>query len=114
MKFGDIVLVTHPTTDYASTKVRPALIISSEKYNIRESDRILLPISSNITRICQDDIVIKDSDKSFTKTGLKISSAIRAGKIFTVEKNVIKRKLGYLPDEIMKQVQNKIKEILNL
>ena len=114
MKFGDIVLVSFPSTDYRSSKVRPALIISSEKYNTRESDIILLPISTNITRVCPDDILIKDSDKLFTKTGLKVSSVIRVGKIFTADKCIIKRRLGQLPDEIMNRVRDKIKELFEL
>lgn len=112
MKFGDIVLLSHPATDFKNIKVRPALIISSDRYNERELDRILLPISKNIMRDCPDDILIKDSDKLFSTTGLRVSSAIRVGKIFTADKCVIKRCLGHLPDEFMNKVREKIKEVL--
>jgi len=114
VKFGDIVLLSHPATDYKSIKLRPALIISTDRYNERESDRILLPISKNIMRDCPDDILIKDSDRLFPTTGLKVSSVIRVGKIFTADICVIKRRLGRVSDEILNQVREKIKKVLGL
>lgn len=114
MNCGDIVLIDHHTTDMHSLKVRPALVVSSDEFNKREPDRILLPLTSNIKRICPDDILIKDNEKIFNVTGLKVSSAIRAGKIFTADICLIKRKLGHLPNKKMAEVRNQIKKILHL
>lgn len=114
MNFGNIVLVIHPATDYKNVKIRPALIISSDSYNNRESDRIVLPISSNISRPCPDDIIIYSNNKWFKDTGLKVSSAICTGKILTLDKKVIKRNIGQLSGEIMAEVKEKLREIFVL
>jgi len=111
---GDIILLIHFATDIHCTKIRPALVVSSDNYNARETDRILLPISSNIARACPDDILIKDNENAFKATGLKISSAIRVGKIFTADVSLIKRRIGHLPDKTMDAVRNQIKQVLGL
>lgn len=114
MNYGDIVLIAHYATEMHCLKIRPALIISSKEYNTRETDRILLPISSNITRASPDDILITDKETAFKTTGLKVSSAIRAGKIFTSDISLVKRKIGQLGDKKLNKVREKIKKTLDL
>ena len=59
--FGDVVLVPFPFTDQTTTKKRPAVVASSDKYNKARSDVILMAItsqSSGHSRI--DEVVIGD------------------------------------------------------
>ena len=58
MKPGDVILVSYPFTDLSTIKVRPALVISSEEYNQREDDVIVLPITHNISRMSGEDTYI--------------------------------------------------------
>lgn len=114
MNYGDIVLIDHYTTAGGDIKARPALVVSSDDYNTREIDRILIPITSNITRPCPDDLVLRNDDTAFPLTGLKVPSAIRVGKILTAHKDLIKRKIGHLSSDKMTEVNTIIRQILNL
>ncbi len=48
LKFGDIVIVPFPFTDQSATKRRPAVVISGLDYNGRQTDTILMPVTSQI------------------------------------------------------------------
>ncbi len=44
--FGDIVLVPFPFTDQSGTKRRPAVVVSSRRYNETRPDLILMAVTS--------------------------------------------------------------------
>jgi mRNA-degrading endonuclease toxin of MazEF toxin-antitoxin module len=90
------------------------LVISSDDYNKSDLDRILIPISSNISRSCQYDVAVMQDEKCYGATGLRSSSVIRVGKIITLHTNLIKRRLGYLTSDKMVEVNSKIREVINL
>ncbi len=112
MKPGDIILLCCPFTDLSELKVRPALVISSVGYNQRQDDVIVLPITRNIERTSQEDVVVDPGADGCQRTGLRAISAIRAGKIFTVEKDLAKRLLGTVPQELLANVRSSLKELL--
>ena len=114
MKRGVIVLTPFPFTNLKSKKVRPALIISSE--SIDKRDVILAFISSVINEadIKEVDFILKRTDKGFEETGLKKDSLFKLGKLATLEKSIILGELGYLPEEIMKKIDEKLKLALGL
>ena len=45
-RFGDIVLVPFPFTDQTTTKKRPAVVVSSEAYQDKKLDLILMAVTS--------------------------------------------------------------------
>ncbi len=46
---GDIVLVSFPFTDLASSKRRPALVLSPDSFNTAGEDLVLAAVTSQIT-----------------------------------------------------------------
>jgi mRNA interferase MazF len=48
---GDVVLVPFPFSNLATTKKRPAVVISSHIYNILSSDIIIIAITSQTQKI---------------------------------------------------------------
>lgn len=46
---GDVVLIPFPFTDLRTTKVRPAVVLSSSLYHATEPDLILGGITSNLS-----------------------------------------------------------------
>jgi len=81
MKRGDIVLIRWPFSDLSSDKVRPALIISSDKYTYRSEDAVFLFISSKTQNPQLTDLVFDQTDPEFYKSGLKKSSLIKTTKV---------------------------------
>jgi mRNA interferase MazF len=43
---GDVLLVPFPFTDQSGVKLRPAVVMSSDDYNLRHTNLILAPITS--------------------------------------------------------------------
>ena len=103
----DIVKVPFPFTDKNSTKKRPALIISSEKYQINFKHAILCMITSAKHSEWVDDIVIQ----KLSSTGLSVPSKIRF-KIFSLDEKIIVGKLGNLNNQDITTLNTKIKEYL--
>lgn len=108
----EVVKVPFPFTDSKTTKVRPALILSSAKHF---NAKIGLSIMAMITSLkpSQDlwpaDLVIENLET----TGLPVPSIIRF-KMFTLDHRLILDRLGKLSEIDQHRVQQKLKEILFL
>ncbi len=112
LKKGDIVLLPYPFTDLSGQKARPALIISSDKFN-NNRDAIFVFITKEEYKT-HFDIRINSTDIHFANTGLKASSTIRVSKLVTLEKTLVKRKLGYADAAIMSDVELRLRALLDI
>ena len=114
MKRGDIVLIKFPFTDLSTIKVRPALVISSNKYNNSGEDAIFLCISSNTGKKHSTDLLIESSDKNFPFTGLRKSSLFCTDKLVILKKSLAVRKLGEATLNILSEINNILIDILGI
>lgn len=112
---SDIVLVPFPFTDLSRQKARPSVIISSLSYNARMNDLILVAISSK-TGISDPvlELLIPLSHTRFGATGLRVPSVIKIGKIVTIDQALVYRKLGNLPADLMIQLEQRLRNVLDL
>jgi mRNA interferase MazF len=93
----DVVVVPFPFTDKATTKRRPALILSDAKaFNLQVGQAVMAMITSAKNSDWPLDIEIQDLDSA----GLPSPSVIRM-KLFTLDEELIIRKAGQLagPDQ---------------
>ena len=94
---GDVVLVAFPFTDLTTTKMRPALVVSSDVFNQENPDVIVVAITSRIPkRSSGKHNLLSSHDQKLA--GLPKPSLIKLGKIVTLDKRLIRRKLGRIPD----------------
>ncbi len=114
MNRGDIVLVKFPFTDLSSSKVRPALVVSVDTYNQASKDSIFIFISSNISSQENTDVLVEKSHSEFKMTGLIGASIIKVDKIAVLEKSLASRKLGKAGPQLLKAVESRLKNILDL
>jgi mRNA interferase MazF len=93
--FGDIVLVPFPFTDQSTVKKRPAVIVSSDAYNLQRPDVVIMAVTSQMRSADHfGDMAIAD----WRGAGLLKPSVIKP--IFaTVEKGLIIKKLGLVSDQ---------------
>ncbi len=106
-KFGTIVLVHFPFTDLTSTKLRPALIISSNKKDAE--DVILCFITSRISSKENLNLfVMKKSDPYFQLAGLKTDSCFRFDKLATLNKKLILGELGIVHPTVLKKMKKSL------
>ncbi|MBI4309768.1 MAG: type II toxin-antitoxin system PemK/MazF family toxin [Candidatus Omnitrophica bacterium] len=111
LKRGDIVLVPFPFTDLSSTKVRPAVIVSSDP---QKNDVIIAFISSVTDNIHACDVLLKNSDPHFAITGLKKESVFKMDKILTIASILIARKLGHTHASFHPKLDQALKTALDL
>lgn len=104
IKQGEIVLLEYPFSNLEEKKLRPALIISNNSFNKNSSDCIMVPLTSVIKN--EPYSIIVDS-KDLSEGRLLKISRIKADKIFSVEKNLIKMNIG----KVNKNTFEKVKKI---
>ena len=109
MKKGRIVLTPFPFTDLHGKKVRPAVIVSSNK---RKGNDIIVSFISSIVNeneLSTTDLLIRNTDAAFKQSGLKVTSIIKADKLATLSRDILLGELGSLSKEIMHNLDEKIK-----
>ena len=102
---GDIVAVPFPFSDLSQAKRRPALVIA----DLSGDDLILCQITSqNIS----DNYSISLTDGDFQSVSLKRRSNIRPNRLFTADIHIILYKIGHLKEAKIKEVINKVIQII--
>lgn len=113
MNRGDIVLMTFPFSDLSSTKVRPALIVSP--VSNADNDIIVALISSNTIRSSvSTDFILPSSHSYFSLTGLKVESIFRMSKLHNLTKSLAKRRIGKVSEQLMKDLEIKLRLALGI
>ena len=112
LKRGDIILVPFPFTDLTSSKVRPAVIVSTDP---QTDDIIIAFISSVVSNsLANTDFLLTTANPDFTKTGLKKDSVFKMGKLLTISSALILRRLGRITPILEKELNSLLKKALNL
>ncbi|MDD5192106.1 MAG: type II toxin-antitoxin system PemK/MazF family toxin [Candidatus Nanoarchaeia archaeon] len=102
---GEIVIVPFPFSDLSSIRQRPVLVLSNLVYNKNCEDIITCGITSNLKDTKYS--VLVDKENMFEGL-IPIKSRIKADKLFTLNKNIVIKKLG----RINKNTFNKVKDEL--
>lgn len=100
---GEVVLLPIPFTDLTSRKVRPAVVIG---WGDRANDLFVVPISSQLQNV---DLPLDD----WRGAGLNVPCGIKA-KIATIERRLVLKTVGKLPDKDWAHVQQKLRAWLSL
>lgn len=102
-----IVVVPFPFTDSINTKKRPALVISSKIYQKQNQMITLLMVTTAHHNAWLGDHLIQDLDI----TGLPLESIVRQ-KIFSIDKQLVMKKIGDLSKKDQQAVLTKLQEHL--
>lgn len=102
----EVVVVPFPFTDKAASKRRPALVLSSERFNSAIHHSVLAMITSQAHSAWPLDIVIQD----LSMAGLKSPSIIRM-KLFTLDHRLIQKRIGHLGQPDQRSVKTSFKTL---
>lgn len=107
-EFGEVVLVPFPFTSQATSKQRPAVIVSSKTYNTARPDVVLMAITSQIRPIQNfGETIIHD----WQAAKLLKPSAIKP--IFaTLEQQLVIKSLGILHAKDQAALRYSISQLL--
>ena len=103
--FGDIVLIGFPHTDLQGVSKRPALVL----YDAGDQDIL-------VARITTQDYTTEADYKiiDWRKSSLLAESFVRFGKLATIEKKYVIRKLGALAEPEPETVKSILRRIFKL
>ena len=102
----EIILLNFPFSNLKQSKVRPAVIISNDKYNKKSDDVVVVPLTSNLQQTDYDMLI---TNKNLEKGNLIVDSRVKIDRIFSIDKRLVKMNVG----KIDKQTFSKIKTILS-
>jgi len=106
-KYGDVLLVAYPFTDQSAAKQRPVLVVSHPRFN-QGQDIVVVPLSSRVDAGDPFGFPIYETDAFFLNTGLRVSSSVKWSKPMTISSVVVRRRLGVVPVETMRQLAEKL------
>ena len=106
----DVVLVPFPYTEQNYTKVRPALIVSTDTLSTKTGKYFLVMITSAEHSRIFGDVLMSD----LKLAGLPAPSIVRSSKIATFEEASFVRRTGTLVVKDQKAVSAQLREFLCL
>ncbi len=107
-RFGDVVLVPFPFTDQSEQKKRPAVVVSSAAYHRERSDLILMAVTS------QAHLTVSIGEAALAgwkEAGLLRPSVLKPI-LFTLDRSLVLRKLGYLRQQDLDALKKSLGAIL--
>lgn len=113
---GDIVLADLPYSDRTGSKIRPALVVQNDQNNARLDDVILAMVTRTTKRAGSEptQFFIDLATPEGQQSGLLHASAVKCEHIVTLHRSFLRRVIGHLPDTAMRQIDNCLRESLDL
>ena len=105
---GDLVDVPFPFIDTGTTKLRPALVLSTSEFQRKTGACVLSMVTSAERSRWENDLTID----SWSQAGLKKPSIIR-WKIFTLDESLITGLRGRLAGEDLNRVRQALGEVFS-
>jgi len=105
MQKGDIILIVFPFTDLSGNKLRPALVLAETT-----ADLTVLFITTQLKWKEDTDIILLPENNN----GIKKQSLLRISKIATLDKVLVKGRLGIVSATILTEVDAGLKTYLQL
>lgn len=106
---GDILLIPIPFSNLKSNKKRPVLVLSNAKYNSTTEDIVVAAITSNLE---EKEYAITITNNDLWEGEIKVTSNIRADKIYTLSKNTVIKKIGSVNVNVIEKVINLIEKLM--
>jgi mRNA interferase MazF len=107
---GDVLLVPFPFSDLSTTKVRPAVVVSSPLYLANEPDLLLAAITSTIaTSPSPLDYVLSN----WRSAGLRYPSAFKPV-LFTLDPARVLHRIGRLTPADLAEIDQRLRNALAL
>jgi mRNA interferase MazF len=102
----DVILVRYPFSDLSSSKVRPAVIVSTSHPS---QDIIITPLTSKTSSLLEGEFILSE----WAGVGLNVSTAVKRG-VYTVYGGLVIKILGQLTDIDVQQLKQSLRGWLGL
>lgn len=109
MEQRDLLLVPFPFSDQSGRKVRPVIIISNNEFNENSEDLIVVGVTSNISK---GEYTISLTNKDLDEGKLITQCCVKVENMLKIDKELVIKKIGKIKKGTLKEIVNKIMEIL--
>lgn len=104
----EVVLLPYPFSNLQERKVRPAVVVSNNDFNRMCSDCIVLPMTSVIK---EGTFSVSLSQKDMEQGKLIKASELRIDKVFSVEKRLVRMKIGKVSDFFFDKLKSELLKV---
>ena len=108
-KQGEIVIVPFPFSDLSNIKQRPVLVLSKNTDNDNSEDVITCGITSMI-KDSKYSVLIENTD--LIEGDIPKPSRIKIDKLFTINQNIIKKKVARINKETFEEVKSEFFKLI--
>ncbi len=106
---GDIIIVPFPFSDLTRVRQRPVLVLSKTNY-LRESEYV---VTCGITSNLKDSkFSILIGNPNLIEGNIPTKSRIKVDKLFTLEQNIIIKKIGRINKETFERVRKEFHSLV--
>lgn len=105
----DLLLVPFPFSDQSGRKVRPVIVISNNEFNNNSKDVIVIGVTSNISK---DKYTINLTNNNLDEGKLLTNCYIKIENVLKLDKELIIKKIGKINKVILKNIIDKLFEII--
>ena len=113
---AEVLMIEFPFHEGSGSKLRPVVVVQSDQDNARLGTTIVAMITKN-TRLAGREprhVLIDIATPDGQATGLWMNSVVNCSQLVTVGDDRIDRHLGHLPPTLMVQVENVLRQGLEL
>ena len=103
------MLLSFPFSDLKTSKVRPAIVLSNDRYNRRSEDFVAVPLTSNLTF---RDYALLITNGDLESDRLIVESKAKVDRIFSVSQKLVRMKIGRVNSEVHTKIRTIILELL--
>lgn len=102
----DVILVRYPFSDLSSSKVRPAVVVSTSHPS---QDIFITPLTSKTGSLLKGEFVLFE----WAAAGLNVATAVKRG-VYTVHENLVIKMIGQLAKIDADQIEQSLRDWLGL
>jgi len=106
----DVVLLSFPFSDLQGSKVRPAIVMSNDRYNRQSRDFIAVPLTSNVKL---RDYAILVTTRELETGKLIVDSKAKVDRVFSVSQQVVRMKIGRVKTKIHRRMASMLFELVS-
>jgi len=102
----EIILVRYPFSDLSSSKVRPAVVVSTPHVS---QDIMITPLTSKARSLLEGEFVLSE----WSAAGLNVATVVKRG-LYTVHESLVIKVIGKLTDADAEQLERALRGWLGL
>jgi mRNA interferase MazF len=98
---GDIVLIPVPFTDLTSSKRRPVIVVSNDRYNANSLDMVVVAMTSNPTAV---PFSFEISNADLAGGRLNRPGLVRPDKVYALAQRIVVRTFGRVTPDVLDRI----------